>query len=315
LNAARFKVCRAISLFGLIALSPLANAGTSDAEFCFARSGSFRIDIDVCGRALTSESISPLTRATLYLRRAEAFLKGRAYDLAHKDIDQALLLYPHSSHAFALRGKALAQIGKYDLSTKSYDSSIKLNIHSAGAYKGRGLANFHQGRFKQAISDFNMAHVLASADPETIALTGIAAFARGDDAAAVAHLEDALGRAYPYPLGYLWLYFAAKRAQQPFRRYVDEGLRETSPEIWPGPLIRAAFGRSPASTAWRAARQDKRRSARRMLQTAFYLGVAKSLDENRPEAKHLLARALQAEPLHDAIELPVARQMIESLDR
>ena len=66
----------------------------SNAEFYFARSGSFRIDIDVCGRALKSESISPLTRAILYLRRGEAFLHNRAYDLAHEDINQAPLLPP-----------------------------------------------------------------------------------------------------------------------------------------------------------------------------------------------------------------------------
>tara|TARA_B100000674_G_C37553361_1_gene783916 strand:- start:269 stop:556 length:288 start_codon:yes stop_codon:yes gene_type:complete len=92
----------------------------SDAEFCFARSGSFRIDIDVCGRALKSESISPLTRATLYLRRGEAFLHGRAYDLVHKDIDQALLLNPYSSQAYALRGSAQIKSGNYSLSSESY---------------------------------------------------------------------------------------------------------------------------------------------------------------------------------------------------
>ena len=83
----------------MLALLPSANAGMSDAEFCFARSGSFQIDIDVCGRALKSISISPLTRAILYLRRGEAFLHSRAYDLVHKDINQTPLLTPYSRQA------------------------------------------------------------------------------------------------------------------------------------------------------------------------------------------------------------------------
>ena len=124
------------------------------------------------------------------------------------------------------------------------------------------------------MSDFSATDGPSPADPETIAPLGIAEFARGEDARSIAHLEDALARTYPYQLGYLWLYFAAKRANKPFGKYVEEGMDETSPEIWPGPLLRAALGKTSPSTAWDMARRDNRRSQRRLLQTAFYLGVA-----------------------------------------
>ena len=165
------------------------------------------------------------------------------------------------------------------------------------------------------MSDFSVAHGLSPADPETIALLGIAEFARGEDAKAIAHLEDALARAYPYPLGYLWLYFAAKRADKPFGNYVEEGMNETSPEIWPGPLLRAAFGKTSPSAAWNMAQRDNRRSQRRLLQTAFYLGVAEALADERPNARDLLERALGAKNIHDAIEQPIARQILGNLSR
>ena len=42
----------------------------------------------------SNRSRFPLTRAILYLRRGEAFFHSRAYDLVHKDINQAPLLTP-----------------------------------------------------------------------------------------------------------------------------------------------------------------------------------------------------------------------------
>ena len=120
MRVAQRNTSLATSLIGLLALLPSANAGISDAEFCFARSGSFRIDIDVCVRALKSESISPLTRAILYLRRGEAFLHSRAYDRVHKDINQAPLLTAYSSQAYALLGSAQIKYGDYYLLSECY---------------------------------------------------------------------------------------------------------------------------------------------------------------------------------------------------
>mgnify|MGYP001490567273 CR=1 FL=1 len=75
---------------------------------------------------------------------------------------------------------------------------IKLYLNLEDAYKGRGLAYLHLGRFGSAVPDFSATHGLSPADTETIALLGIAKFARGEDAKAIAHLEDALARTYPY---------------------------------------------------------------------------------------------------------------------
>jgi hypothetical protein len=101
LKVAQRGTSLAASLIGLLALFPSVNAGMSDTKFCFAFPGSFRIDVDICVSALKSKSISLLSHATLYLRRDEAFLYGHAYDALN---NQALLLNPYSSQAYALRG-------------------------------------------------------------------------------------------------------------------------------------------------------------------------------------------------------------------
>lgn len=163
--------------------------------------------------------------------------------------------------------------------------------------------------------EFSAAHGLSPADSETIALLGIAKFARGEDAKAIAHLKDALARASPHPLGYLWLYFAAKRANKPFGKDVEEGVNKTPPEIWPGPLLRAACGKASPLTALNIAQSENRRSQRRLLQNAFYLGFAEKLADERPNARELLERALDAKNIHDAIEQPIARQILGNLSR
>lgn len=71
---------------------------------------------------------------------------------------------------------------------------MKFILNSTGTYKGRGLAYLHLGRFGSAVSYFSATHGLSPADPKTIALLGIAEFACGEDAKAIAHLEDALAR-------------------------------------------------------------------------------------------------------------------------
>ena len=118
---------------------------------------------------------------------------------------------------------------------------------------------------------------------------------------------------YPYPLSYLWLYFAAKRVNLPFGKYVEEGMKETSPEIWPGPLLRAACGKTSPSTAWNMAQRDNRQS--QLLQTAFYLGVAEALADERPNARDLLESALRAKNIYNAIERPIDRQLLGKLSR
>lgn len=294
-------------------LSP-APAVAADAEACFARSGSFRIDIDVCSRALRREGLSELTRATLHLRRGEAYLKGQAIALAMQDIDQAMLLNPGSSRAYELRGDVFRNMGKYILASDSYANALKLNPYFASSYKSRGLSALMMARFTAAIDDLSQALSLSPQDPETIALRAIARFAQGDSDAAIVDMKSALSRAYPYPLGHLWIHFAARQTGKAPASFTRRALRETDPDIWPGQLIRAIVSNGSEATARSAAEGGPPpRQMRRTLQADFYLGAEALLDGNRDKAARLLTRVAGTQTVVDAVEVPVARQLLKTL--
>ena len=301
----------------VLILGPTAGrADSGDVGLCFTRSGSYRIDVDVCSRALKVQDISVLTRATLLLRRGQAYLEGGAFQLALADFNAALKRNPVSSLAHELIGAAQTESGNYHLSIESYSKAIRLNIHSASAYKGHGLAYFMTGDFLRAIQSFDRSLSLSAHDPETIALRAIALFATGAYRRSETEMRRGLDLSYPYPLGFLWSYFAARRNGRPGTGHLDAAYREIEPDIWPGPLIRTMENAQNESAAWAAARtSDESRRARRELQSAFYIGAKAYLDGERTKARALLRRAAQTPGFFNAVEKPLARHFLSELPR
>lgn len=307
------RVCFFLLL--IIVTVPFAtNAFSSDTELCFTGSGSHRIDIDVCGRALREETPSPLTRATLLIRRGEAFLTGNAFELALQDFDRALSHNPASSQAHKLRGDTFTKSGNYRAAINSYDQSLKLNTYAAGTYKGRGLALILSGGFKSAIGNFDSSLALVETDPETIALRAIANFAAGKYKKAESGMRDALNRSYPYYFGYLWAHAAARLGGNSAEDHIQAALRETDPEIWPGQLIRGVFDPSKEIAA-RISATDKNgeRHKRRQLQADFYFGLRAMLDGQLAKAWTQFARVVNTNGIFDAVEIPVARRLLATL--
>ena len=129
-----------VSLLFIMAMPIGVNTFSTDTELCFTGSGSHRIDIDVCSRALCEEIPSRLTRSTLLIRRGEAFLSGKIYALTFQDFSDALSHNSASSEAHKMRGYTFTKIACYRVLLESYEKSLKLNEYAAGTYKGRGLA-------------------------------------------------------------------------------------------------------------------------------------------------------------------------------
>ena len=192
-----------VSLHFIIAMPLGANAFSTDTELCFTGSGSHRIDIDVCSRALCEEIPSPLTRSTLLIRRGEAFLLGKIYELTLQDFSDALSHNPASSEAYKMCGYTFTKREYYRLILDNYEKYLKLNEYAAGTYKGRGLALILSDEFESAIGNFDNSLALVATDPETIALRAIANFAVGEYKKAEVGMQDALDCAYPYYFGYL----------------------------------------------------------------------------------------------------------------
>ena len=142
-----------VSLHFIIAMPLGANAFSTDTELCFTGSGSHRIDIDVCSRALCEEIPSPLTRSTLLIRRGEAFLSGKIYELTLQDFSDALSHNSALSEAHKMRGYTFTKIGCYRVLLESYEKSLKLNEYAAGTHKGRGLALILSDEFESAIKN------------------------------------------------------------------------------------------------------------------------------------------------------------------
>jgi lipoprotein NlpI len=307
------RICL-VSLLCVIAMPFGANAFSTDTELCFTGSGSHRIDIDVCSRALREGTPSPLTRATLLIRRGEAFLTGKVFELALQDFDSALHHNPASSEAHKLRGDTFTKSGNYRAAIKSYDQSLKLNIYAAGTYKGRGLALILSGEFKSAIGNFDNSLALVDTDPETIALRAIANFAEDAYKKAEAGMRDALDRSYPYDFGYLWALAAARLGGNSAEAHIQAALRETDPEIWPGQLIRGVFDPSK-ETAVRISVTDKNeeRHKRRQLQADFYFGLRAMLDDQPTKARRQFTRVANTNGIFDAVEIPVARRLLATL--
>ena len=192
-----------VSLHFIIAMPLGANAFSTDTELCFTGSGSHRIDIDVCSRALCEEIPSPLTRSTLLIRRGEAFLSGKIYELTLQGFSDALSHNPASSEAYKMCGYTFTKREYYRLILDNYEKYLKLNEYAAGTYKGRGLALILSDEFESAIGIFDNSLALVATDPETIALRAIANFAVGEYKKAEVGMQDALDCAYPYYFGYL----------------------------------------------------------------------------------------------------------------
>jgi len=303
-----------VSLLSIMAMPFGANALSADTELCCTGSGSHRIDIDVCSRALREETPSPLTHATLLIGRGKDFLSGKIYELALQYFSGALSHNPASSEAHKLRGDTFTKNGNYSITLMSYDQYLKLNRYATGAYKGRGLALILSGKFESSIENFDSSLALVHTDSETSALRVIANFTMGKYKKAEIGMQDALNRAYPYYFGYLWAHAAARLSGISPDAHIQAALSETDPEIWPGQLIRSVFDPSTGTTAWVAAiNKNDERHKRRQLQIDFYFGLRAMLDGLPANARADFTKVANTDSIFDAVEILVSRRLLVTL--
>ncbi|MDH5790355.1 MAG: tetratricopeptide repeat protein, partial [Nitrospinota bacterium] len=64
--------------------------------------------------------------------------------------ENALLLDPESSKAYASWGSALSMLGKYDEAIKKLEASLSHNQFNGPAYGVLVDAHFHKGQYQQA---------------------------------------------------------------------------------------------------------------------------------------------------------------------
>ena len=267
---------------GLSPAPPAAAQLGGDAELCVARSGSPRLDIDTCSRAIRAGGLQPASLATVYQMRGRAFLDYGLHELAARDYDTAIDLNPGSAEAFNGRGLALHRLGAYEAAVAAYGMALDLFPRYARAHRNRGMSHHFAGALDLAIADYGAAQRLQPTDPAAHALRGLSHFHGGDFAAAAADLSAALALQYPYDQGPLFLYLARTRAGQDGRAELAAAAAAFEPPAWPAPLFDLFLGRAePDAVLAAATSADPKQRAERRREAHYFLGQH-ALLEDRP---------------------------------
>lgn len=105
----------------------------------------------------TDRNIPALDRTVIYRRRADAYTNNNQYDLAKKDMNKILEIYPETAWVYN-------DISAIDISAENYPSAIeninhaiKLDASKAAYFANKGVIEFLNGDRDQSIKDLNHA--------------------------------------------------------------------------------------------------------------------------------------------------------------
>lgn len=99
-----------------------------------------------------------------YSNRGLCHANKKDYELARKDLDEAVRLDPELGDAFNIRGWVHVELRDYAAAIKDLDRAIELGIKRADTWVNRGIAHGELGQHREAIHDFKEAIALDSKD-------------------------------------------------------------------------------------------------------------------------------------------------------
>jgi tetratricopeptide (TPR) repeat protein len=119
--------------------------------------------IEACTRVINDKAWNAPVRAAAFRTRAEAYGTAGRYDLAIRDLDQAIQMVPEpSAVAYNLRGQTYGMKGDYDRAIQDFTQAIQHMPTFAAAYYNRGQTHAAKGLHDLAIKDFSEAISLNS---------------------------------------------------------------------------------------------------------------------------------------------------------
>jgi tetratricopeptide (TPR) repeat protein/tRNA A-37 threonylcarbamoyl transferase component Bud32 len=121
----------------------------------------------------------------------------RDFEKAAGDFEQAIFENPLSSEAYNNLGNVLVAKGKLDRAIQEFTTAIEINPAGAEAYANRGLARTIKLELDSAFEDFKSAATRDPRNPDIRFYLAEALEGRGDRAAAVKELREALRLADP----------------------------------------------------------------------------------------------------------------------
>jgi tetratricopeptide (TPR) repeat protein len=102
----------------------------------------------------TKVSIPALDRTKIYQRRAEAYLKKKAYDNVLTDMGEVIKIDPTISWAYHYRGVAYLDNEKPDRAIPEFARAIQLQPMDASYHFNKGLAYDMEGDYAKALDEF-----------------------------------------------------------------------------------------------------------------------------------------------------------------
>jgi len=217
-----------LSLSAAFALTGAAATRTQDFEkqktWCLDDEADADLRIGACTWLLNSGELAEGGVPFVFVHRAEARLKKGQFDLAARDLEQALRLDPKNAFGRTLLGDAHVGLGQHERAIQNYDESLRLEP-SAYAYLRRGLAHQRAGRTARAIEDYDQALKLEPGDSELHVHRGAAHGVLGNFEKAIEDLTQAIRLDPEDPVAHnslAWIYATAKDARL---RNGEEALR------------------------------------------------------------------------------------------
>ncbi|MCC7017019.1 MAG: tetratricopeptide repeat protein [Rhodospirillales bacterium] len=192
--------------------------------WCMDDAADADLRIGACTWLLNSGELAEGGAPFVFVHRAEARLKKGRFDLAARDLDQALRLNPKNAYGRTLLGDAHVGLGQHERAIQNYDESLRLEP-SAHAYMRRGLAHQRAGRTARAIEDYDQALKLEPGESELHVHRGVAHMVLGNFEKAIQDLTRAIRLEPDYAMAHnslAWIYATAKDARL---RNGEEALR------------------------------------------------------------------------------------------
>jgi lipoprotein NlpI len=266
------NVARALAAVSLIAVLGLASSAAAEngsapdtvtgaGDLARCADAAKRQDADsvmkLCGAVIDSGKASGEDTAHAYADRGTAYMARQDFDHALDDLTHALMLKPDVPALYNLRSQVYVAQGDFGHAVGDLSEAIKRAPGQAVLYSVRGDAYEGLGDVVHAVADHVQAIRVAqcgSGSPLLQAVDavcpqihdGVAAYLAGDNAAAIAALDQAWQRDGKDLHLLLWLALARQRDRQDATTPLNAAIANLDLGPWPGPLIRYYLGRLPA---------------------------------------------------------------------
>lgn len=241
--------------------------GAPDRHFVLRQRGHFTAEVlayDAVVRSLKKNALP-------YIARGNAYLASGQPEEALANYNRALRLKRDLPAVAALKGEALAMLGRFGEAVRSFDAALTARPDDAEALGGRAIARVGLGLLEEANADWRRQFQLLAGRASARACV---ALRMADWASALPELERALEKEPGDPYWHLYRLTVRHRLGMP-----ADLVNLPSIDAWPGALLALYAGRATPAEVMKRADTDGRRT-----EAAFQLGVL-AFDRDRGAAE------------------------------